>query len=361
MNASNHLPIQTIEIEAGQQRGFTLIETIIAMTLLSLLMAIVWTMFSVYTKLEAKGVAVAGESELVRAIDRQLRRDILHIVAIDKQRSVPLDLGSDPMATEFPQNGYLVGSATELHFVVCTEPESADAEDPIRVISYQPRSMVADSEDQLGVDNDADFALATDGDVQSRMTDEDETPLGIDRHDRCWRKYWEQSTTASRLEDSLSNRGPIALDADDFMQIGATSLDESTSRQGIIQRQDQTDPIPELRRLSFRYYDGQAWISQWDSSIQRRLPWAIEINFDLKMHQDPSSPETDKPTLDRQVDQPLAVDTLGADANSITLGENSQFEDMPLTDYRIVVKVLAASPQRPIDSQLDSTVVQEAF
>ncbi len=347
--------------ESGQRRGFTLIETIIAMSLLSLLMAIVWTMFSVYTKLEAKGVTVAQESRLVRAIDRQLRRDSLHVVAIDKQRSVSLDQGNDPAEIGFPQNGYLVGTATELHFVVCTEPESTDIEDPIRVISYQPRLVVVDSEDPLEITNDADFASTSDDEREPKTTDEYETPWGIDRHDRSWRQYWKRRATSDSLEETLSTGRPIALEAEDFIQIGSRTSQDGAHQQRVLQGKDQTDPIPELRRLRFRYYDGQVWVSQWDSSIQRRLPWAIEMNFDLQPREDPSSDETVKPALERQGDQSLAADRLDSNENTITIGPNNSIDDLFVTDYRIVVLVPAASKHRPTDWQLNRPVAQEEF
>lgn len=52
------------------KEGFTLIETIISLSLAAVLLAVVWSMFDVYTKIEQKGVAVADQANVLRAIRR---------------------------------------------------------------------------------------------------------------------------------------------------------------------------------------------------------------------------------------------------------------------------------------------------
>ena len=60
--------------------GFTLIETMIALSLVAVLMAVVLTMFNVYTQLENKGVAAAQKVALLRALHGQMRDDLAQIV-----------------------------------------------------------------------------------------------------------------------------------------------------------------------------------------------------------------------------------------------------------------------------------------
>lgn len=262
--------------------AFTLIETIIAMSLMTLLMAIVWTMFSVYTKLESKGVVAAKESALIRSIDRQLRQDLLHTVGIDKTRPMTTKDESNPAATRHPINGYLIGTATDLHFVICTDSGSADAIDPIRVISYEPRSLVEDefegadsfpSEQPGGVRQGVDFGPA----------DDNPTPLGIDRRDRSWASFVEARSNDGSDQNLLSTNRPTALDADDLIRVGPSPLLDQEQDQLYLEAEDTTDQIPEIQYLSFRYFDGGGWTSDWDSTASGHLPIAIEVTFDLEM------------------------------------------------------------------------------
>lgn len=52
-----------------------------------------------------------------------------------------------------------------------------------------------------------------------------------------------------------------------------------TGNQGDAQQLAQTERLlaPEVAGLEFRYFDGQQWLSQWDSTALGRLPSAVEI------------------------------------------------------------------------------------
>lgn len=57
---------------------------------------------------------------------------------------------------------------------------------------------------------------------------------------------------------------------------GETEAERSTDSDPV-----REDSAPEIRRLRFRYFDGAAWHSAWDSGASGRLPIAIEIAFDV--------------------------------------------------------------------------------
>ena len=351
-------------IRRRDQHAFTLIETIIAMSLLSLLMVIVWTMFSVYTKLEAKGVVIAQESGLARAIDRQFRRDILHMVAIDQQREVPIDPGLDKPSNQYASNGYLVGTATDLHVVVCAEPKTPGAADHTRVISYEPRSIIQDSDVDSELDQTKDALLGPEANENfaTEFSEENGTPLGINRNDRAWSRYWEQRSTSDSSELAISTNRPITLDSDDFIQVGGQALDDASEEQRFVESEDQTDEIPEVQRLSFRYYDGRSWTSQWDSTSSRRLPLAIEIGFDLELDKDDRATETIENTQQLDATETrIAARAAGANADTIKIGDSDQIDDSVTTEYRFVVLVPAASKTTQSNDELDEPPTQEGF
>lgn len=59
--------------------AFTLLELLIASSLLALLMLLVWSLFSTYTRLEERGARAASELQLMRSVSQQLRSDIEHL------------------------------------------------------------------------------------------------------------------------------------------------------------------------------------------------------------------------------------------------------------------------------------------
>jgi prepilin-type N-terminal cleavage/methylation domain-containing protein len=332
---------------AGEQhrRGFTLIETIIAMSLMSLLMAIVWTMFSVYTKLESKGTAAAAETALVRSIDRQFRSDILQIVGLSPLGPQLIDDRTSAALAKFPTNGYLVGSQTDLHFVVFADSHSLATPGSIRVVSYQPRQTVEetddDSERMTDLDDTAadDLTLAADA-FDDELLDEFTTPQGIDVKHQSWRDYWQARESFASLDEVLSTNRPITLDADDFLQIGTSQLDAEDTAQALHEPAEVTDEVPEIRRVRFRYFDGQTWTAQWDSTLTAALPRAIEFQFDLDM--DPVG-NRDSGNINAGS---VNSDAINADAmNSGTINVAAGDDDdanQPRLQYRIVVAVLAA-------------------
>ena len=62
--------------------GFTLLEVIIAMTLMATLMTVVWSLFSTYTRLEERSSRTAVELQVVRSVSQQLRSDLEHFALL---------------------------------------------------------------------------------------------------------------------------------------------------------------------------------------------------------------------------------------------------------------------------------------
>jgi prepilin-type N-terminal cleavage/methylation domain-containing protein len=339
--------------------GFTLIETIISMSLVTLLMAIVWTMFSVYTKLESKGVAAAKESALVRSMDRQLRHDLLHAVGIDTTRRLSIEAAPDQPANSFPSNGYLIGTATDLHFVICSEPISPGTGDHIRVISYQPRSMIEDEFDELE-QSGTELEIEVQQESEFDFMEDNATPLGIDRHDRSWTSYTEARTTDDSDQELLNTNRSMTLDADDLVQVGQRSFGDEDRDQRYVEAEDATDEIPEVQRLNFRYFDGNGWTSSWDSTASGSLPMAIEIGFDLEMETDgaiaqasqntdglqPNDDSGDRDFNNRPNKNRLS-ESAPADADTITIDGINDFDTIVITEYQFVVSVPAATAPSP--------------
>ena len=93
MRAERSSPTRQV-VPADLGHGFTLLEVIIAMSLVSILMVLVWSLFSTYTRLETRSSRAAVELQLVRSISRQLKSDLEHFAVLPTPPNVVLEPGS---------------------------------------------------------------------------------------------------------------------------------------------------------------------------------------------------------------------------------------------------------------------------
>lgn len=255
--------------------GFTLIETMIALSLVAVLMAVVLTMFSVYTQLEQKGVAAAQEVAILRALHGQMRDDLAQIVPYHSDRApMTIDPQSDAEATDdlFVENGFFIGTENEIHFVVV---ERSDLSRPAlaKVVSYQPISNSprdrAETESNERIDSAPEQNLG-------------ETQTGMERRKQSFSQFSRQQERNAQMNGIAMAGRQLELDADDFLQVGPTTLSREFTPADVEITMEQVDAIPEVNRYRFRFFDGTQWSSEWESTLTGRLPLAIEFQLELE-------------------------------------------------------------------------------
>ena len=290
------------QIRTGRPGGYTLLELLIASVMMSVLMAALWTLLGIYSGLYEKGQERTERAQLVRALAQQLTDDLRAVVVAEDFPADPARLPSPdgppaagfaslPQPTTIDASG-MVGSPDVLVLDIATavapgeivvDPDELDEtinEDP----QSQPRSVVPELErveyrfhDRTLADIEPRFA----GDIEPRFAGDIEPSFaGLVR--RWW--SWEQLQSGrwSPREDSYVGAGD---DAGDFATADSIPLDrplESDVSEGRqVVSDDHFDRIPEIVRLRFRYFDGQAWRDDWDSRLEHSLPVAVELLFDL--------------------------------------------------------------------------------
>ena len=237
--------------------GFTLIETLITLTLASLLLVVVWSMFDVYTAIEQKGVSVAEKATVLRAVRQQIRNDLLELARIDSRISSPMN-ANRPDLPFYPSNGYLMGTNDELHFIAAI----GRGKELMRAVSYT--AFVMPPEDS--------------GSVQLDGRPIEEGSYGVARLNRSWIDFQEERRAKSNDFSRFSAGRTIELSQDDFLVIGG-DRNRSGSDVELEFAPEVRDEIPELSGLRFRYFDNGSWRDQWDSGWHRRLPEAIEVEM----------------------------------------------------------------------------------
>ncbi|QDV64977.1 prepilin-type N-terminal cleavage/methylation domain-containing protein [Crateriforma conspicua] len=280
--------------------GFTLLETVIAMTLVSVLMLLVWSIFGIYTKLENKGVNAANRVSLIRSFHRQMRDDLVRLLPCDVDRSLPTaNLQDGGFADDGIHNGYFSGDRQRICFAIVQRRSDA-AGHVVRLVTYRP-ATAADlpGHDELLVSDDggdvrgdeameidameADTGLleASSGRIQR---------LGIVRVVESWDSFLDSAELFEAIEGVDSGRRQLALDADDFMTIGPADLTDDSVEQEA-ERDRQLDMVPEIADCQFQFFDGQVWRSRWESSVRNGYPRALAVTVDVIESQDPETPD----------------------------------------------------------------------
>lgn len=108
---------------------------------------------------------------------------------------------------------------------------------------------------------------------------------GLAREDQSWEesrkaKLAQAMTNAALTEEDLnSEEMPQATETE-------TSKPETEGLVGDKKKEDDKSEtrmnIPQVVAARFQYFDGQAWLSDWDSTAMRSLPQAVEMTLQIK-------------------------------------------------------------------------------
>ncbi len=108
-------------------------------------------------------------------------------------------------------------------------------------------------------------ALATAGNQQTRTSDQ--TTIS----------YFVSGMASGNLQQAVSGKGLARLEGDRL------ALSMADQQSNVATMAAQTEILaPEVSSLQFRYYDGFAWRSDWDSNVLGGLPKAIDVEMVLQ-------------------------------------------------------------------------------
>ena len=150
MRAERSSPTRQV-VPADLGHGFTLLEVIIAMSLVSILMVLVWSLFSTYTRLETRSSRAAVELQLVRSISRQLTSDLEHFAVLPTPPNVVLEPGS----AESEGDGTTSDDSEDESASDAEQSSGADENDNLSSDSLSNDSLSSDTaaSDSLSSDN----------------------------------------------------------------------------------------------------------------------------------------------------------------------------------------------------------------
>jgi Tfp pilus assembly protein PilX len=266
---------------ASGRRGFTLIEVLLALGLTILVLAAVTSSMMTYGRLTTLGKAESERTRLAQAVLRKMERDIRSVCfrppRLDRGATAGEAAAGQQAATQTPTQG---GSGTATQQMPTNTGGTATAADPASAASGSPIGMFGDSTTLV---------------------------LHVSRPSRDL-NYVPLTTTLSpggRTSDLLSvtwflavaNAGGVQGAAGNLASGGSILASRESGAQGLGRIEadrlameladaagdtagmaDAAEIVaPEVNQLEFRYFDGVAWQTEWDSSVYGGLPRAVEI------------------------------------------------------------------------------------
>ncbi len=285
------------------KHGFTLMELMIALGLLGALMIVAWSLLGTFRDAEMRGWKLAHRTQTIRSARAWLENDMQHLIVDATLRQPVLPLGSNSKK----QSGAAVFHGNAMGFTAVLSPSV----DPIPFLGSlmsdgsEPSSL--DAREELGVDEGlGDASLpASPWPADSVEVQYELRPMVTSR------------SASSKILDSVLDSTQYSLVRREKMDsLGRTALAPPSERvlsgKDLYRLEDQAivssavatseSKLDGLMRPQFRYFDGVAWVAQWDSIQRGGLPRAIAIGFDFPPSTDivhPSEREFDeRPEVD---------------------------------------------------------------
>lgn len=293
-----------------RRSGYTLIEMIIAMVLVSALMSSVWGIMSLYNSLLTAGRDRTTQQQLVRSVFQIIEEDLGGV----SRR--PTDTGVAPdasvveafpdLSTEWPAPADLIAASTTVqsaaqHPAQLSLTGNATAlrlaiRQFVPPASKQPSAI--DLLNELGGGSAAQSATLSEGmaanvpefqtviyQFESATTSSTDSalPSGLYRVQsdsvQLQALLAERSTAEEVMaSDNVSIRRPTI---ETLLFPPENTLDDQLSQDSVDSPAATCDLIPEVVNCHFEYFDGQSWRSTWDSDEANDLPVAIRISIDV--------------------------------------------------------------------------------
>lgn len=297
--------------------GFTLLEVLIALTLVSALMTLGWSLLSNFSRLENRSSKAVANLEITRSLRRQLQNDfdqladlslqeepdsgdkpdILSLnfsfqqgkiagdIPVEKPVGVfqvePGDLSSPNQATFLLPNSHLLeGSANSVSFLIRNDGSSKffATQEEFLVVSYHWRDPLVDPDREEmnleAIDSSDSIELETEGSSESELDQfKDQSPGEFVRSVMTYQDYRRQLLWVENSQTS-KQREPY-----ETLEIG-----RQNRRDNLIEQppREQVDVIHEISEIEFRYFNGKTWSSFWSES-ETVLPIAIEVVFQVSV------------------------------------------------------------------------------
>jgi len=324
--------LQLRRVRGRRDRGFTLVEMLLATALCSVLLAALWMLMSTFGELFDKGQQQVERAQLCRALLEQMAEDLRSAI----QDPLP-GTAREASGTGQRRRFGLYGSSRELRFdVLQITPQQANLV-PVGRTGRRSDETPAARVPELRTVHYA-FFEASAGDGLSNLDQQ-----GLVRTELDFETPLEDAgAPGGEAEGSLAASGAADLGTDS----SAGQADATVDPESAVD--DTRLEVPEVVSLQFRYFDGRGWADSWNSLDRKSLPAAVEIQLQLADTPLPAAGRRagarirgpDEPALD-------AADATGGGLSAAEIGPEPAGSPVAGVTYLLIVDLPGSPNYRP--------------
>ena len=284
--------------------GYTLIEMLIAVSLVAVLMTVVWGLISMYSALQTAGTQTTAEQQLVRSVTQLIRDDLIKVPLPVAERRQQVH---DPFAVfdqwNSQQSDQFFFASDHFEFDIADlirNENSSPANVEFRGRSDAIRIVFPASTPPVPTARDAQFdaELSTSAEGIAPVVDEFQTILlqfqkyGSQENRGLPGGLYRLQSNAARLKVLLRHhsgqdrdllKDEIRLEKQTFEELMFPAIDEQQQQQSDAGRPPELmcDWIPDVVGCQFRFFDGQRWHRGWRDDRASELPVAVRVTLDV--------------------------------------------------------------------------------
>ena len=337
-----------------KRSAFTLIELMIALGLLGALMAVAWSLLGTFRDAEIRGWKLSSRTQTIRSARAWLEDDLQHLAVIDNATTAttnaqnprkPVRNAQAPKSSKaFHFSGNAMGFSTviapSIDPIPFLENLMSDTALPEQASQPEQASSLESSllsVNPMGAESSMVAVSSSPWPAETVLIEYLLTPVLSDKD------------SLSGPRTGISDQTQFVLTRREMLDTNAKSVVDNPSEQ-VLTAQDlyrQSDqevplnrqPIRESRleglmNAQFRYFDGIAWRSEWNSVQQAGMPHAIAFGFDFPATADmkapsetttqPSNGDTSSPENTLDTNLPLAESGLSTEPKAEVASASDQ-------------------------------------
>jgi prepilin-type N-terminal cleavage/methylation domain-containing protein len=277
-----------ISSSRDRRSGYTLLELMIALSLLSILVVLVWSLLSTFSTAENRATRVAQRMQLLRGVRQMLENDLGRAFAQQKKEdrvdesgadrfadgAAGIDLSlADPMSEDLGSQE----SGTVFSFTAADEGSFEGDTQGFTCSIYLDsspttwlNSLMKETTDLWGAEPASQVMPSVAGiryKLETEVWGEEEVMFLV------------RETQVVSLEPV--SQGDDSPDPDEYLDLSDLYRADEQSLQGSDAGDELALRLGPMAEARFRYFDGQVWASAWSSQGNGELPVAIEMSFDL--------------------------------------------------------------------------------
>ncbi|MFV0444464.1 MAG: type II secretion system protein GspJ [Planctomycetaceae bacterium] len=265
------------------RRGFTLLEVMVALGMSVLLVTAIYSAISLYIRVSQADASVIERSRVARALFRQMTLDIQSVLfrvsEEESDESSETSVTSGTSTTADSTDGSSADASSTTETITAVDPESAVQSTSVGLIGDAVKLTLHINRPA----RDLNYSIVTTG-----------AALDVRTSDLQSVTYFLANASSSGLEGEVGQQAQQQSGAAlGLTESGPQGLARLAGDRMAIDQADQENDLsslaqasrvlaPEVVSLSFRYFDGLNWQTEWDSVAAQRLPNAVEVRIGMK-------------------------------------------------------------------------------